>query len=339
MSTITVYVRVSPAAAVTGDGRHGILPVPIELDTLAPESRALLSEIVVDAIDYDHRNDGYQIPWLKEPAANGAYWCRIWSLPAATPEAVGSALDRIALARRALEDQAAAERQAKLQAEEREYVSALEALREGRAHLQEGTNSINSDFVFLAAEAGKNLRIARNSDSEPLLAPLIAEREAAEAVERDAGIRAKAERLALEEAEREELRAWAAEHGSERLRLMLETDVGDWIEIADEEWTDAHAPNYGGVKLTRAVWADSGRDKSREKPTVEELRVLKAFRAMAQTHGSLLVDPRLCWCVVAAEIDEETGEEIAAERKFAVLAVDIRVPSRSTTTVAYSFER
>lgn len=316
MSTMTVYVHVSPADAALGDGRHGVLPVEVDLDSLDADSRDLFARALRETVPVELSNRGYRCPWLAEPGEPD----HIWSLPEASPDALRDAL------RAKLDSKAAreAEVRAALAAEE---ARARAKLAKAHADLLAGAVelvSVYDDAVTVTGYVGG--LIPRTPDIEPL----IAEFERAQA-ERGAAERAEKERIERQQKEGEQaLRQWAIEHGSERLQLMLEMGTGDWERLAHTEYYEAMAPNYGGVKFSRDVWQESGVGTPRKMPTVAELRALQAMREAAQVPGSIVSDPQLRYCVV----EPETDDADAHEEKFTVLRVTLTAPDGDREYVA-----
>lgn len=136
-----------------------------------------------------------------------------------------------------------------------------------------------------------------------------------EATERyEASKRAEKERKAAGLAQ---LREWAQGRGSERLRLMLDLQAGDWLEIARREWMDARAPegyahgSFGGDE--------------RRKPTLVELQELKRLREAVERSEGVLSDPTIDWVVRESRWSDDLGEEVAGER-FAVAEVRVTAP-------------
>lgn len=125
------------------------------------------------------------------------------------------------------------------------------------------------------AEAALAERIAQAQE--------IAERRAAEVAQLKADEAAAAKRGV------QALREWAEAHGSERLRLMLEMDVGEWVAVAEREWQDAHAPEG----YTHGTYNGD----ERKKPTLEELQELKALRAAVAESGGALSEPTIDWVI------------------------------------------
>lgn len=126
------------------------------------------------------------------------------------------------------------------------------------------------------------------------------------------------------------LREWAEREGSERLRLMLELDEGDWQAVARDEWFAAHSPVYEGRTCDRET-AVTGERHPRRKPLLHELRALQAFRELAAQPESPLRDPRLLWVEVEGEGD---ADDAAEPERYCILAVDLVAPDGHVRTVA-----
>ncbi|WP_033337305.1 hypothetical protein [Thioalkalivibrio thiocyanodenitrificans] len=145
-------------------------------------------------------------------------------------------------------------------------------------------------------------------------------------VEREALSRAQAEfdEMAREAQRQREERAagqqklheWAQANGSDRLRMMLDMQVGDWQAVAREEYQDAHAPD-GFSRGTKG-------GERRRKPTLKELEVLRQLRDEVEASGGVLSDPTIDWVVEEADLNEY-GEEIP-ERRYSVVEVQVSSP-------------
>ena len=141
------------------------------------------------------------------------------------------------------------------------------------------------------------------------------------AARREAEEKAEAERLQKRVAGLAALKAWALDHGSERLRLMLELQVGDWESIAQREYQDDHAPD-GYERGTRNGVA-------KKRPTLEELKELQHLQRLVEAAGGVLRSPTIDW--VVAEPDYENDDE---GRKYTVAEVQVCSPDGDCTWYA-----
>ncbi|MCX8126754.1 MAG: hypothetical protein N3E40_06440 [Dehalococcoidia bacterium] len=95
------------------------------------------------------------------------------------------------------------------------------------------------------------------------------------------------ERRKAEEAEAR-LRAWAEEHGSERLKKMIRLRVGDWKSIAREEYTDRMAPE--GYTRQLARFEKLG---DRKRPTMAELEEYERMQTLCSEQSTVYSMPEL----------------------------------------------
>jgi len=217
---------------------------------------------------------------------------------------------------------------AKREIEERDSQTVIAAVREGRAHLRRGEAVYGDSFFVDLVDGAKNQRVYRTPDLDPFLAELIAEHdrvERAEAAEKTA-------KAATETAARERgvatLRQWAGEHGSDRVRAMIEMQIGDWQAVAEEEFLAAHTPQgYDAAAFRR-----SDSCAHRRKPSLPEIVELKRLRELVEASGGVLAEPLLQWHTVDAHTDED-GSDDEAEH-YAATDVDVIAPTGRKLTVA-----
>lgn len=121
------------------------------------------------------------------------------------------------------------------------------------------------------------------------------------------------------------VRAWATEHGSERVQLLLEEDHKAWLAVAEDEFLEAHIPQ-GWEPYPYSV-------RDRTKPTIEDVQALRAARELTQEDSSL-THPRMAWVVIyrAAtedEIDEGDADEDGdvVDEKYSAIFLDVITPT------------
>ena len=317
MTTIITSINVA-AAIRAGSNAQGFAKTEIDVSTLTDEQRAELVRVEIGRSN----ESTLRVP-TNTPHVDGCV--------AHTSEAALAALGARIEKRR--DDQA---RLAKYEAEKRAQDAAEAALRsEILAALRSGAATITreNDSAYARMPGRDPHHVAYRNAQYAEFAPYVT----AEFGRLDAIAAADlATKMAADRIQSETLRRWALEHGSETLRLRIEMRVGDWESLADSEYTEAYAPNYGGQKFTRAAWTESGDTVPRKKPIVAELRALKAMREACAAPGSIIDDPKLLWCTVDEALDDD-GEVITEAKKYCILTVDVRVPSRGETTVAIEF--
>lgn len=177
-----------------------------------------------------------------------------------TSEALIAELDRIATERAAwIEEIEAreAERQARIDREAREALEAVAGQTEEIEIWIDEWGYISSHGVISRKVIAPKLPSCWPGKASPELEAqrreIEAEREAAIKAAKEAALpelRAKleayeAEREAARQAAIDALRAWALEHGSQRLRLLIEEDM-DWQAVAEDEYIYAHTPEGFG---------------------------------------------------------------------------------------------
>ena len=115
------------------------------------------------------------------------------------------------------------------------------------------------------------------------------------------------------------LRRWAKTHGSERLRLMLESGDDAWEGVATQEYAGSHVPlGFAGGVPKGAV--------ARHRPTASELRHLRLLRARCKASAGVLSDPALLWVMAKEDENAETGE-IMLECHYVALRVTVNTPN------------
>jgi len=131
------------------------------------------------------------------------------------------------------------------------------------------------------------------------LARLNLEREAAA----QAAFNAHRDALSVERAkESVVLREWATDHGSVRVKMLLEEQHKSWDTLAVDEFLDAHTP-AGFAKLP------GRRPEVRTKPTEADILALRQARALAEASPHL-VDPQLAFLSgYRKATDEEINDE------------------------------
>lgn len=141
----------------------------------------------------------------------------------------------------------------------------------------------------------------------------------------------RAEALRREAADQEAalttLRTWAETHGSERLRQMLALQVGDWVDVAEDEYIAAHTPEGYDIETYRC-----GDDSERRKPQLVELQELARLRELVAASDDVLSDPGIYWHVV--EDREDDDGDVEPGERFAATHVTVRAPNGTSRTVA-----
>lgn len=169
-----------------------------------------------------------------------------------------------------------------------------------------------------------------------LIDEVIARRNQLDAQKREAENVAREAAQKAQEAERERkiaaLKTWAHEHGSGRLLTMLEMNVGDWQTIARQEYFAFAAPEYAGKRFSAHTYQSSGRDRPRERPTLEELDALKQVRRLCEKRDDLS-EAELRWCTVDATHNDD-GDEETPEQKYCIITVAITAPDGAREVAA-----
>ena len=138
----------------------------------------------------------------------------------------------------------------------------------------------------------------------------------------------KAEQEIKEEEGARALLDWAKKHGSERLKLMIELDTGEFTSVAEYEFVDAHCPEG----FSRGAYhAYGNKTETRKRPTLPELQALKELKALKAIHPGLYLDEELTWAAYESERQEFT------EFSQAVLEVNVVTPTSKTITIAMPF--
>lgn len=106
---------------------------------------------------------------------------------------------------------------------------------------------------------------------------------------------------------------WAIQHGSERVRLLIEEGMKAWLTIAEDEFFDAHTPR-GYTRIA----ADQVED-SCPAPTAAEIHALRAARETAEIDEALS-DVRLA----------RIGTASADPPMHSVTAVDLEITAPHT---------
>lgn len=328
MEQVYIYVDVDREAAIlAGRSEYGLTAVAVDVGALSAEERATLAACPMtargaaprDVSPHDPYNIGTVGPLVALPAAPDTSLDTVRRLLQARPTAIAAYHAKQA----EREDQERAQRRAALveaMADPERRAQALRAIALGQPpeHALPARPSVGAAWwAEHADECAAELEAIRAE----------IERKRAEQAAKHAREEAEAK------AGRERLRTWALEHGSETLRLRIELEAGEWEDLARDEYADAHAPRYGDAIFSRQTWQDSGRDREREKPSAAELRALKAMRECSRTPGSLIRDPRLRWCVV----DADTDDDEAQTERFAILALEIECPDGAEVSMAIRF--
>lgn len=143
------------------------------------------------------------------------------------------------------------------------------------------------------------------------------------------------ERLrAAEQAERERdrdmLRQWARQHGSELLRARVahEADGASWDKLAREEWAEAQLArlDLGWDEATVPNGYDSPDEvEDRKSPTLDELRALDAVR---ERIGALELPAtaELLWVTYTPQHDEYGGRDDDAPIRRAEVRIEVKTP-------------
>ena len=128
----------------------------------------------------------------------------------------------------------------------------------------------------------------------------------------------------------EELISWAKLNGSEKLKNMMELNVGDIQKTAEDEFVKAHCPK-GFERKTYHHYKNGG---SRKNPTLEELDSLKQLRALMSLHPDLYKCENLFWAVNSSYFDNNDNIIKCSQ---AVLEVNVVTPTGSTYIVVKTF--
>jgi len=343
-----IHLTPSPAAYIRG----GYDPdtqttITVDLAALTEGQRTLLAEYTALDLRGQHR-------LLRSPHTQ-----HLIPVTAPTTEAVLDAAAAVREADRARAEQAQAREQARVQAEIATMLDALRSRpeRTGLRYLRqsapgapaEDVSSIISgpgvcveyeipraDWPFhLASEQVR--AIQESADARAWQADLDARAEAAraQAVARLAaeweGHRA---REARDQRQEEDLRTWALEHGSDRMRLLLEEEHDAWRAIAEGEYLDAHTPE-GFTRLPESYVR-----KDRTKPAAADILALREARALVEEDITLSA-PEMEWIVSYRPADPDDEDEWAQRNsdgdvvaeKFAAITLVVTAPTGVTRTV------
>lgn len=335
MATMTVYVRVPASAAVLGDGRHGDLPVTLDLDTLTEAQRKGLSLAIQDT-PADSR-DTTPTPYLRplivggNPGSRGLHATRsVLSLPAATPQAIATALDDASaeLVRQVAQDARREEERRAQRDEERARAEAWAALPLAWRATADGVATCRptlsrTDYHGPLAISGCVV-ISIGTLAEHVPAALAEAKSEARRLDEARG----AESRARVEAQKNALRAWAMARGSDRLRALIEEDFS-WEGVAEDEFFAANTPH--GFLVANDMPGDDWSRKERTKPALEEIQALRSLRRDCEGSNGVLSTPALEYAIATYEADED-GEKPDPE-KFPMLSVTITAPNGKTREV------
>ena len=140
-----------------------------------------------------------------------------------------------------------------------------------------------------------------------------------------------AETRAREEVEsaarHERLKTWALTHGSDRVRLMLTLNTGDWAPVAEEEFVEATAP----AGFTRAAYAEADETDPRKRPTLAELEALQAHMPLVPAGHPHLSSLALTRCT--SKIDD-----VGDRQRWTALTLCVTTPTQRTISVARVLE-
>lgn len=138
------------------------------------------------------------------------------------------------------------------------------------------------------------------------------------------------DREVREVAERKDaLRAWAAAHGSERLRALIEENFS-WEGVAEDEFFASHMPE--GFFTATDMPGDDWDRKTRTKPNLEEIQTLRRLRAVCEASKGVLTEPDLEFAIATYEEEDEDGKTREPE-KFPMLSLKIQAPNGKTKEV------
>ena len=121
------------------------------------------------------------------------------------------------------------------------------------------------------------------------------------------------DRLREYEKQTAKLKDWALTHGSEVLKMMIEMKTGDWIDLANIEYKEEHAPegytcgSYDGVK--------------RKQPTLKDLTEFKKLREIIEKSNGMLSSPDILYVMSNEYSDEEN--DVIYENGFSVIVVKV----------------
>lgn len=315
METVKMYVEVDQKLAIhDGKNQYGLVVVEVPVAELTPEERYQLAELPTCIRS---SNLGYALdPYHGYPSL------KLTQVGDTSLESIKVLL------------QSRVEVLAKQQAEKKERLEAA-VVKFLAASDEEVIKSWNS-WSGSPSQYWFNVPESELSDvrKDPRVAPrLVVIREGIEAREAAKKLREKQIQEQLEESRRKKkedgekiLRTWATANGSERLKLMLELQAGDWVAVAREEFQDAHAPEG----YTRG---SHGGDE-RKKPTLAEL---KELRKLDEWVDDVLKNPEINWVKNDAEYDED-GDLVSEAEAYAVVEVQVWSPDGDYTWYAKRIE-
>jgi hypothetical protein len=243
---------------------------------------------------------------------------------------VGPSADDVIAACRQADAREAAEQAERERVAREVREQALQVLRERRTTTR-SWGEIVPDWPVTWGEAGRAAldEVRALPEAQAWLAELQEQNARAKA---EAEAAREAER-AKAEAEREralaQLREWALQHGSERVRLLIEEQHRSWRVIAEEEFLRAHVPQ-GWVALDDL---GSFAVRERTKPQVADILALREARALAGAEPAFR-DPEMRWLVVYRPATEDEIEDGLADddgeivdRKFPAIVAEIVAPT------------
>lgn len=136
----------------------------------------------------------------------------------------------------------------------------------------------------------------------------------------------------LKKAKADELRAWGVDHGSQRVRLLIEEDHIAWKTITEDEFLDQQTPaGYAPVPVPV---------RDRTKPKAADLLALREARTLAEASNGVLTEPRMGWIVTYrtpsegdADWDDRDADGEVPDRKYAAIGITVTTPTGKTRDV------
>ncbi len=320
MATVTVTVRPAVSDFVRGGYAPSRNKIDVDLDQIPPEDRNVLANCI------DQRNDGSFVARAARAAGGFEPYAAV-EVAAPTVEALLSAV------RAGVETQAAyaaeqAQRKAAIRAE------TLAVLRERKTRADHSwVDDVRYDYEEPAWPSPVDEEVKTSAEANAWTAELKTKREQSEAGaaaeakrKREEREREEAAAEARKEAQRAALRAWAQEHGSERVQLLIEENHSSWVDIAQDEFLSAHTPD--GYATLESTAKGSYRVKERTKPTADDILALREARKLCEGNP-YLSDPGMCWIVTwrDAEADEDADEDgEVVDRRYPAIEIKVSTP-------------
>jgi len=313
METVKMYVEVDKKLAIlAGKNEYGITVVEVPVAELTPEELQILADLPTSS-----------------RASSGRYCLDPYSGCSGIQPVGDTSLESIKVLLQSRVEVLARQQAEKKARLETAVVKFLEASDEEVIKSWNARSDAPSHYWFNVPES--ELSDVRK---DPRVAPRLAViRESIAAQKKEKELRDKLAQEKLKEFQRKKkedgekaLLAWATANGSERLKLMLELQAGDWVAVAREEFQDAHAPEG----YTRG---SCGGDE-RKKPTLAELKELRKLEELVNDN---LKNPEINWVKSDAEYDED-GDLVSEAEAYAVVEVQVWSPDGDHTWYAKRIE-